>query len=224
MTAPETPTPAEDPTDPTVAVPVGQAADAQPLLVRLARMVEDEQRLDGAVAALRPVADRLASSSARGLLLGRPLGHAAHPLLTDVPLGAWMSASVLDLVGGRAARPAARRLVGLGVLSAVPTAVTGLAEWSHTDERQGRVGAVHATSNTIALLLYGASYISRLKKHQGRGAMLALAGGMVSAVGGYLGAHMAIARDVGSRDAAFADSLPEGASATGTLGGRPMLT
>ena len=195
-----------------------------PALVGIALRVEEETRLDPAVAALRPVAAGLAHSPARDLLLGKPLGHAVHPLLTDVPLGAWMSASVLDLVGGEGARPAAQRLVALGLLSAVPTALTGMAEWSHTDERQGRVGVVHAASNSVSMLLYGASYISRRRRHHGRGVVLALAGGLVSGVGGYLGAHMAIARDVGSRSAAFADSLPGSAAITGELGGEPMTT
>src|SRR5688500_4935677 len=33
-------------------------------------------------------------------LHGVPLGHPAHPPLTDVPMGCWMSAAVLDLMPG----------------------------------------------------------------------------------------------------------------------------
>jgi hypothetical protein len=32
-------------------------------------------------------------------LRGRGFGHALHPVLTDIPLGMWMAATVLDVVG-----------------------------------------------------------------------------------------------------------------------------
>ena len=41
-------------------------------------------------------------------LSGSWLGHALHPLLTDVTFGSFMSAVMLDWVGGDRARPAAR--------------------------------------------------------------------------------------------------------------------
>ena len=45
-------------------------------------------------------------------LTGRWLGHAVHPVLTDLPIGFWTSAFTLDLIGGRRSRAAAQRLVG----------------------------------------------------------------------------------------------------------------
>ena len=189
--------------------PVHPGPAERPTLVDLARRLEDMTGLDGAVDALRPLAQKLVASDSQGLLLGKPLGHALHPLLTDAPLGAWMSALALDLAGGKQARPAAQRLVGLGILAAVPTAVTGLAEWAHTRGKDSRVGVAHAAGNTGALLLYGASYIARRRGHQGRGVTLGLAATAAASAGGYLGAHLAIARNVGSRDAAFAGSLPQ---------------
>ncbi|MCL3861339.1 DUF2231 domain-containing protein [Actinotalea sp. K2] len=180
-----------------------------PALVRIAERIEQDERLDGAVAALRPAAQALVAGRARrALLQGRPLGHALHPLLTDAPLGAWMSATALDVVGGDAARPAARRLVGLGVLSAVPTALTGLAEWAHTGQRDSRVGVVHAVSNTLTLALYGASYLARRRERHALGTAWGLAGALTAGIGGFLGAHLALARNVASRDVAFAESIP----------------
>src|SRR5947208_13414497 len=47
---------------------------------------------------------RVASAVPAGLtsaLQGEWLGHPLHPALTDFPLGCWMCASLLDLVGGR---------------------------------------------------------------------------------------------------------------------------
>lgn len=182
---------------------------ARPPLVEVARALEEDTRLDGAVDALRPLAAALVQDEGRrDLLLGRQMGHAVHPLMTDAPIGAWMSAVVLDLVGGPGSRAAAQRLVGIGVLSAVPTAVTGLAEWSHTDRRTARVGVAHAAGNSVALGLFSASWLARRKGHHAKGVTLGLVGAAAVTVSGFLGAHLAIARNVNSRDAAFAESLP----------------
>src|SRR5680860_21105 len=53
------------------------------------------------------------------------LGHSVHPLLTDLTLGCWISASILDLAGGAQERRAATLLVGSGLAAAVPTAIAG---------------------------------------------------------------------------------------------------
>ena len=45
-------------------------------------------------------------SPSADLLRGRPLGHALHPALTDLPIGFWTSAAVLDVVAaGTAPQP-----------------------------------------------------------------------------------------------------------------------
>lgn len=181
----------------------------EPALVGLALRLEGDARLDAAVDALRPAADALVAEPARrDALLGKVMGHSLHPLLTDVPIGAWVSALALDLVGGRAARPAARRLIGLGILAAVPTAISGLADWQHAGRRDQRVGVVHAAGNSVGLLLFGASWLARGRGHHGRGVALGLLGGAAAGFSGFLGAHLSLARNVAARDEAFADSLP----------------
>ena len=55
----------------------------------------------------------------KDLLSGKPIGHALHPLLTDVVIGAYTSAIVLDAIGGEQARPAASKLIATG-LAATP--------------------------------------------------------------------------------------------------------
>jgi hypothetical protein len=47
---------------------------------------------------------------------------------------------------------AARRLVGLGVLLAIPTALTGVAEWTEAPRREQRVGLANALCNSTALI------------------------------------------------------------------------
>ena len=139
------------------------------------------------------------------MLRGDWLGHAVHPIATDVVIGTWLSASVLDLVGGRAARPAAQRLVATGLLAAGPTAWTGWAEWSQAGQRERRVGLVHAASAAVSIGVYAASWRARNRGHHVSGAALALAGSSVMGAAAYLGGHLAIARGVGSHHEAFTD-------------------
>ena len=157
--------------------------------------------LDAPARGLAAVADRvLASDRACSMLRGESLGHALHPLLTDFPLGAWTSTSLLDLFGGRRARPAATGLLAFGVAAAVPTALAGLAEWQAATGRARRVGVVHAGVNSTALTLYSASLVSRLRGRHTRAVVLGLAGGTVAFVGGYLGGHLSLVLKVGTAD------------------------
>ncbi len=167
---------------------------------RLAALVEHDERLDGMVAALSGPAEQLiASPGRRDLLTGKQVGHAAHPLLSDLPIGFWTSAWALDLLRVPGSRLAARRLVGLGVLAAVPTALTGWAEWARTGEQDvRRTGVVHAGANGAALLLFAGSWLARRAGHHGRGVLLGNLGALAASAGGFLGGHMAIGRKVGS--------------------------
>jgi len=193
--------------------PTGAAAEAAagPGPRTPSALVEAMHRIEGSAILDRPaeVVERLARAVVRpgateDALTGAWLGHALHPLLTDIPLGTWLSASLLDVVGGRAARPAARRLIGIGILNALPTAATGLAEWLQTDRPARRVGVVHAQANTVGLLLYGASYRARRNGRHLRGVALGMAGGIAAMAGGYLGGHLSLARKAGYRDPRFA--------------------
>ena len=128
---------------------------------RVAQALENAHQLD-------PLVERVAAlwrgplqhDGLRRLLRGKPLGHAAHPLLTDVPIGLWMSAAVLDATGQE---KAARRLIGAGILATGPVVATGWADWSTADDRTRRVGVVHAASNGVALACYTASWLARRK-------------------------------------------------------------
>lgn len=148
-----------------------------------------------------PIADRVraefARQPAKDVLSGTWLGHPLHPVLTDLPIGLWTSALVLDLAGGRRSRRAATELVALGVLSAVPTALSGAADWGDTTGPARRIGVVHAAANTTALACFAASWWARVRGRHGRGIALGLAGVTASTVGGYLGGHLLEALAVG---------------------------
>lgn len=143
------------------------------------------------------VSQRVGAGPLKDLLSGTWLGHPLHPMLTDVPIGCWTSAAMLDLIGGKRSRKAATRLVGLGILSALPTAAAGLADWSDTIGEDRRLGTAHALGNTAALTLYTLSWRARRKDRHFRGALLGLLGAGAATAGGFLGGHLVYRRGVG---------------------------
>jgi hypothetical protein len=182
-------------------------SERPPRIVRWTMRLEEATALDRPVHALEPsIRAWFGTGTRASVLRGEWLGHAVHPLLTDVALGTWTSASLLDLFGGPDSSAPAQRLIGTGLLAAGPTAWTGWAEWSAAGSRDKRVGLVHAVTNGVAISVYAASWFARRRGRQGTGARLALAGAAVSGVGAYLGGHLAEARKVASRDPAYDDA------------------
>jgi hypothetical protein len=178
-----------------------------PGIVRWTKRLEETQGLDVAVRAVEPTVQAAFGAGSRASVLrGEWLGHAVHPILTDLVIGSWTSASLLDLLGGRAASGPAQKLLGIGLVAAAPTFWTGWAEWTTVGQREKRVGIVHAVTNGTALSAYAASWLARRRGEHRRGVKFALAGAAVSGFGAYLGGHLAIARKVGSHDPAYAPS------------------
>jgi nitrite reductase/ring-hydroxylating ferredoxin subunit/uncharacterized membrane protein len=171
----------------------------------------------GAIAgldALDPVGKKLGELARRAtkprplkeVLSGSRLGHPLHPVLTDVTIGTLTSALLLDWLGGDDSRAAARRLIGIGLLSATPVAASGASDWGDAepaDESTRRIGLVHAASNSVATTLFAASYAARRRGQDGR--LFALAGGAALAAGGYLGGHLAFAEGIGVDHTVFED-------------------
>ena len=175
-----------------------------PRLVGWTRSLEETTALDGAVRAIEPLVDAAFATGRRGeVLRGEWLGHALHPVLTDLVIGCWTSATLLDLFGGDDSESSARTLVAAGLLAVGPTAWSGWAEWSDSGPREKRVGLVHAVTNGVAISIYASSWVARRRGDHGSGARRALAGAAVSGIGAYLGGHLAAARKVGSHDPAF---------------------
>lgn len=165
------------------------------VLERTLSRLESCTQLDAAVAGLTGFAERTAGRDAsRRLLDGSWLGHALHPALTDLPIGFWTSAFVLDL-GGEQTADAADLCVALGTLSALPTVATGLVDWLGRGPGSKRVGIVHATSNIVATGLYGASWWQRRRGARARAVMLGFAGATAATIGGMLGGHLAFGHE-----------------------------
>jgi nitrite reductase/ring-hydroxylating ferredoxin subunit/uncharacterized membrane protein len=172
----------------------------------------------------------------KDLLSGAWMAHPAHPMLTDVPIGAWTSAFILDLVPAEDARASADRLVGLGVLAAIPTAVTGLSELSDVMNREERsVGAAHALGNVAAVAFYAASFLLRRRGRRGWGVTLSTVGAGIVTAAGFLGGHLSYRLGVGVDQTIFEKrpedwmpvlddaALPEGKPMRVTVDGSEVL-
>lgn len=121
------------------------------------------------------------------------IGHPVHPALTDLPIGFWTSAWVLDLLPGRAATAtAARRLLGIGVLSAIPTAVTGVGDAAGLDRDKSRVAALHGMCNAAAMSAFACSWwMRRHRPDSGPARLVSHVGAGLATVAGLLGGHLA---------------------------------
>jgi hypothetical protein len=161
------------------------------LLLRTLRRVEESNGLDPAVRAAEPVASRIVSRPRiRGLLHGEATGIPLHIIYTDGPFGAWFTALFLDLYRDAGTQRAATRLVGLGLAFAVPTAITGWAEWALADRGTRRVGILHATANGLGTLIFLGSWAARVKGRHDLGVRLARLGAVALLAGGMMGGYM----------------------------------
>jgi nitrite reductase/ring-hydroxylating ferredoxin subunit/uncharacterized membrane protein len=138
-------------------------------------------------------------------LHGVPFGQPAHPALVRMPLGCWTSAVLLDLFRG--SERASGTLVAAGLAAALPSAATGLADWSALHRHQQRVGLVHAISQAGATTLFGASLLARATGRSGNGKVLSAGGLALATVGAYLGGHLALRLGAGASHAEPIDHL-----------------
>jgi uncharacterized membrane protein len=157
--------------------------------------LERLQALDIPVNAAQPLAGRLVRNERlRSVLHGDATGIPMHVIFTDAPFGAWFMALFLDLYSDAGTQRAATRLIGFGVISAVPTALTGWAEWALADRQTQRLGVVHAGLNAVAVLIFAGSWAARLRGRRRLGVGLARFGALVLVAGGVMGGYLARAR------------------------------
>jgi nitrite reductase/ring-hydroxylating ferredoxin subunit/uncharacterized membrane protein len=171
---------------------------------KLITRIEDSAALDGLSRPLMGLAGRATRPDVvKNALSGTWLGERLHPLLTDLPIGAWVMAAVLDWTGGRRGAEAARRLVGLGVWAALPAASAGASDWSDTDGGEQRVGVVHGLLNLTGAALQSFSWLARRRGRRVTGMALSTAALGVTVSAAYLGGHLSFVRGVGVDHTAF---------------------
>lgn len=183
--------------------------------------LEDAAPLDAVAAKIKPLVEMaLASRRVTDILHGVWLGHPLHPVLVQVPVGAWTSAAILDSVPR--ARPAASLLIGAGLAGALPAVASGIADWSQQDTQQQRTGLAHAIGNVTALGLYGGSLLARSQARPGLGRALAYAGFVVAGASATVGGHLAYRQTAGPSHAVpHAEIAPAGWVDVGPLGELP---
>lgn len=192
--------------------------------------------LDPAVLKLRSVfQQKIQPQAVRDALHGVWLGHPLHPVLSDVPIGAWTSAAMLDFLPKTGLASSA--LISVGLAAAGPTAVAGWTDWSELHTPEQRTGLVHAAANILAVGLYAASLRARLRRRYVRGKLLGFAGLSSVMVGGTIGGHLSYRRAAGANrtadvadaaDGTFTDlgalsELPDGQPVARQIGDIPVL-
>ena len=174
------------------------------LLSEVTSGLEQAQVLDGLGELVGGMVHKLtAPDTVKNVLSGSFLGHALHPVMTDLPIGFWMSAVTLDLMGGEDAEGGADLLVALGNLSSLGTAATGLADWSDSFGPEKRLGLMHGLANTAGLALMTCSMLARKSGARGLGKALGVAGLGVAGASAYLGGHLVFSRGMGVQHAGF---------------------
>ena len=175
---------------------------------------------------LEPVADflqkvvggfyKLLGAPGHGLktfIHGTWLGHPLHPVITDIPLGAWTLAVIFDIIylfnRTTTWTTAADLSIIIGVVAALGAAVTGYTDWNETIDRERRVGVAHGLINTLVLIIYVASLIVRgAGGNRGLGIVLALVGYALVISAAYLGGEMVFSIGTGVNHHAW-QAVPE---------------
>ena len=131
---------------------------------------------------------------------GRWIGHPIHPALSDLPIGLWTGVMLLDVIdrdpASRRGLDAAGMLSAAGILAAGATALTGLSDWTVSNDEDRRVGLFHGILNTVALGLQGASLGTRMAGRRSTARALGAASLTVTAAAGYLGGHLVFTKGV----------------------------
>ncbi len=165
---------------------INQMPDIEEPGLRVARSVHYSLVNSGET--VRQVADVLHGS--------KWLGHPLHPVLTDVTLGAWMMGFVFDLLSvltlGRwkSSRGTADLLTTLGTLTAIPTALSGMADYAAVKKSAARHGALHGLMNTLVLGLYVLSVRARRDGYWFSGVVYSAVAFGISLVSAWLGGEL----------------------------------
>jgi nitrite reductase/ring-hydroxylating ferredoxin subunit/uncharacterized membrane protein len=167
-------------------------------------------------------------SAIKDALHGVWLQHPLHPVLTDIPVGAWVTTVALDAkaaaTGNQSYARAGDVALAVGLAGAVGSAVTGLTDWSETSGEARRVGLIHGLLNVGATALMATAYMLRRRNERRAGAVCTLAGLGIASASAYLGGDLVYRQRIGVTHApvdaapeSFTPVLPASALAEGTM-------
>jgi len=154
-----------------------------------------------------------AGQKIKNFLHGTWLGHPLHPIITDVPVGSWSAAVVLDgmeLFGKKKYAPGADAAIAIGLVGALGSAVSGMTDWTGTTKKKRSIGLMHGIMNLSATALYATSYYIRKNKGSRKTAIgLAMLGYGITSAAAYLGGHLVYAEQVGVDHTATSVEYPK---------------
>jgi uncharacterized membrane protein len=138
------------------------------------------------------------------------LGHPVHQILIVFPLGLLGMAVIFDvlrLVAGWALGTTSYHMIAAGVVGGLVAAVFGLVDWSAipAGTRAKRIGALHGVGNVVVVVLFLGSWWLRRPDPASPSTtafLLALLGGGLSVVTGWLGGELVDRLGVGVDDGA----------------------
>lgn len=176
-------------------------------LLEAMNVIEDQSWLEAPSEQVAKVVNQVLTKPGGGptrlddFLNGVWLGHPLHPVLTDLPIGAWTAGLALDgletATGRRELAAGADVANLLGLLGAVAAAATGAAQWQYTLGRQRRLGLSHALLNLTAVGLYGASALLRANGKRGAGKVTSVLGYAIMTVSAYIGGDLVYGERLG---------------------------
>ena len=182
-------------------------------------VIDEQQWLEDAGKAVQPVilnafkAGGETGNKIKNFLHGRWLGHALHPIITDVPIGAWTTAAVLDameLCGSEKYKEGADAAVTIGLVGAAGAAVTGITDWTGTTHVERKAGLAHALINIGATALFLSSALLRKNESSRKTAItLSMLGYGLVSFSAYIGGNLVYNQQVGVNHAASADGFPD---------------
>lgn len=143
----------------------------------------------------------------KDMLNGVWLGTVVHPIVVQVPIGAWTSSLILDVAWlmdqNDGVAEGSDILMWTGNLSALTAAVTGLTNWVDIDGAEQRKGMFHALLNTTVTVTNLTSSIMRLAGRRRSAITVAALGYAVAMYSAHIGGELAYANAVGVNHVAW---------------------
>lgn len=152
-------------------------------------------------------------SKIKNFLHGKWLGHPVHPMITDIPLGAWTTAAVLDVIelsDNKYYKHGADAAIAIGLVGAGGSAITGLTDWTGTTDIERKTGLLHGILNVSATSLYIISLLLRKNRNSRKTAIaISMLGYGVTVVSAYLGGTLVFNKQLGVNHTAVPEGYPE---------------